>query len=102
MVNRCKTDFPVDHQDEALASIKLARAATNDSSSMKAIAIMTMAFLPGTFFAALFSVLSLRWDADPRRPGELLGILGVYTPIHGFGVCSLDTTHKTGLACAVP
>ena len=28
------------------------------------IAMMTMAFLPGTFFAALFSVPSLRWDQD--------------------------------------
>jgi hypothetical protein len=32
---------------------------------MKAIAIMTMAFLPGTFFAALFAVPILKWD-DPR------------------------------------
>jgi hypothetical protein len=29
---------------------------------MKTIAVMTMAFLPATFFAALFSVPSLRWD----------------------------------------
>lgn len=29
---------------------------------MKTIAIMTMVFLPGTFFAALFAVPSLDWD----------------------------------------
>jgi FtsH-binding integral membrane protein len=29
---------------------------------MKTIAFMTMAFLPSTFFAALFAVPSLRWD----------------------------------------
>lgn len=29
---------------------------------MKTIAVMTMAFLPATFFAALFAVPSLRWD----------------------------------------
>jgi FtsH-binding integral membrane protein len=34
----------------------------NDSASMKTVAIMTMAFLPATFFAALFAVPSLRWD----------------------------------------
>jgi hypothetical protein len=36
-----------------------------DSRDMKAIAIMTMAFLPGTFVAALFAVPSLQWtDAN--------------------------------------
>lgn len=29
---------------------------------MKTVAIMTMAFLPGTFFAALFAMPSLQWD----------------------------------------
>lgn len=29
---------------------------------MKTIAVMTMVFLPGTFFAALFAVPSLDWD----------------------------------------
>ena len=29
---------------------------------MKTVAIMTMAFLPATFFAALFSVPSLKWE----------------------------------------
>lgn len=29
---------------------------------MKTIAVMTMAFLPGTFFAALFAVPSLKWE----------------------------------------
>ncbi|CVK92449.1 uncharacterized protein FMAN_07345 [Fusarium mangiferae] len=48
----------------ALTSINLAMAATRDSSSMKVIAIMTMAFLPGTFLAALFAVPSLDWDSQ--------------------------------------
>ncbi|KAM7201957.1 hypothetical protein V8F20_004665 [Naviculisporaceae sp. PSN 640] len=49
------------HSD-ADASILLASAAKRDSSSMKTIAIMTMAFLPATFFAALFSMPTLQWD----------------------------------------
>ncbi|KAI0380051.1 hypothetical protein F5Y04DRAFT_282181 [Hypomontagnella monticulosa] len=44
--------------------IELTRAAKRDSSSMKVIAIMTMIFLPGTFFAALFAVPSLHWDGE--------------------------------------
>ncbi|RYP19075.1 hypothetical protein DL765_003571 [Monosporascus sp. GIB2] len=46
----------------AAASKDLAEATRRDSSSMKTIAIMTMVFLPGTFFAALFAVPSLQWD----------------------------------------
>ncbi|KAI1277891.1 hypothetical protein F5Y07DRAFT_76998 [Xylaria sp. FL0933] len=41
----------------------LVQAAKRDASSMKTIAVMTMAFLPGTFFAALFAMPLLRWDA---------------------------------------
>ncbi|KAI0457740.1 hypothetical protein F5B21DRAFT_70352 [Xylaria acuta] len=45
----------------AKASKELAEAAKKDSSSMKSIAIMTMLFLPGTYFAALWAVPSLKW-----------------------------------------
>ncbi|KAH8591297.1 hypothetical protein B0O99DRAFT_578626 [Bisporella sp. PMI_857] len=58
------------HEDSAInadlanSSRELAAAAKRDSSSMKTIAVMTMIFLPGTFFAALFSVPSLKWDGE--------------------------------------
>ncbi|KAK0648501.1 hypothetical protein B0T16DRAFT_116257 [Cercophora newfieldiana] len=49
----------------ANASKALAEATRRDGSSMKTIAVLTMAFLPATFFAALFSVPSLGWtDSD--------------------------------------
>jgi hypothetical protein len=32
---------------------------------MKTVAVMTMAFLPATFFAALFALPSLKWDQAP-------------------------------------
>jgi hypothetical protein len=41
---------------------------------MKAIAVMTMLFLPATFFAALFAMPSLKWD----EPGVIQGSFGVY------------------------
>ncbi|KAI1137728.1 hypothetical protein F5Y05DRAFT_60314 [Hypoxylon sp. FL0543] len=52
------------HAELADASRKIAEAAKRDSSSMRTVAIMTMAFLPATFFAALFSVPSLDWRSD--------------------------------------
>ncbi|RYO78870.1 hypothetical protein DL766_010311 [Monosporascus sp. MC13-8B] len=61
------------HED-ADASIGLAAASKRDSSSMKTVAIMTMAFLPATFFAALFAMPSLQWD----RPSVVQDNFWVY------------------------
>ncbi|KAL7619684.1 hypothetical protein AAE478_010226 [Parahypoxylon ruwenzoriense] len=52
------------HAELADASRRIAEAAQRDSSSMKTVAIMTMAFLPATFFAALFALPSLDWHAE--------------------------------------
>jgi hypothetical protein len=41
---------------------------------MKTVAIMTMGFLPGTFFAALLAVPSLQWNA----PSVVQGRFWVY------------------------
>lgn len=49
---------------DARAGISLASVAKRDSSSMKTVAIMTMAFLPATFFAALFAMPLLEWDGS--------------------------------------
>ncbi|KAK7753995.1 hypothetical protein SLS62_004094 [Diatrype stigma] len=59
------------HEDAA-TGVKLAASSTRiaadtkrDSSSMKTVAIMTMAFLPGTFFAALLAIPSFdNWVAS--------------------------------------
>ncbi|ORY66138.1 uncharacterized protein BCR38DRAFT_429338 [Pseudomassariella vexata] len=64
------------------ASNKLAAAAARDSSDMKVIAIMTMAFLPATFFAALFALPSLDWQS----PGVMDNKFWVYW------ACTVPTT----------
>ncbi|KAK5659387.1 hypothetical protein OQA88_1480 [Cercophora sp. LCS_1] len=62
------------HQDNevnaglANASKRLAEAAQQDSSSMKTVAVITMAFLPAAFFAALFSMPALGWN-EPAKFG---------------------------------
>ncbi|KAK4223360.1 hypothetical protein QBC38DRAFT_487827 [Podospora fimiseda] len=56
------------HQDSMInlqvanASRDLAEAARRDGSSMKTIAVLTMAFLPATFLAALFAIPNMGWD----------------------------------------
>ncbi|KAK3400845.1 hypothetical protein B0T20DRAFT_319446, partial [Sordaria brevicollis] len=57
------------NQMDAIRNIKtaetthqLAQAARQDSSAMKTIAVLTMAFLPATYLSTLFSMPSLNWD----------------------------------------
>jgi len=47
-----------------MSNIELARATKADGFSMKVIAVMTMAFLPGTYIATLFSLPLIQWDAS--------------------------------------
>lgn len=58
----------------ALISNRHAEAARNDSSSMKTVAVMTMAFLPATFFAALFALPSLDW----KGPAVITNTFWIY------------------------
>lgn len=46
---------------------------------MKTIAVLTMFFLPGTFFAALFSMPSLGWDQD--QPGKFVVYWACVVPV---------------------
>jgi Mg2+ and Co2+ transporter CorA len=56
--------FNLIHQNDAGASIQLAKSAKEDAASMKFLALVTLFFLPGTFFATLFAVPSLNWSSD--------------------------------------
>ncbi|KAI1146380.1 hypothetical protein F4825DRAFT_440936 [Nemania diffusa] len=44
-------------------SVTLALAASRDSRHMRTIALVTMVFLPGTFFATVFSMTFFNWQA---------------------------------------
>ena len=61
-------------REDARLSLSIANATKKDSASMKTIALMTMIFLPGTFFAALFAIPTLDWEA----PGVIQGKFWVY------------------------
>ncbi|KAH6666549.1 hypothetical protein F5X68DRAFT_236988 [Plectosphaerella plurivora] len=49
------------HYDSRV-NLKVAEAAKRDSSAMKTIAAMTMAFLPAIFLAALFALPAIEWE----------------------------------------
>ncbi|KAI0182530.1 hypothetical protein EV127DRAFT_378615 [Xylaria flabelliformis] len=57
-------------QELAAYSAEIAEQAKRDSSAMKTITIITMAFLPATFFATLFAVPTLDWRGNDVVTGE--------------------------------
>ncbi|KAI4702892.1 hypothetical protein J4E81_001765 [Alternaria sp. BMP 2799] len=61
-------------RDDAKTGKDIALTARKDSYSMKTIAIMTMIFLPPTFFATLFAMPLLRWDG----PKVIQPAFGIY------------------------
>ncbi|KUJ23863.1 uncharacterized protein LY89DRAFT_776084 [Mollisia scopiformis] len=48
----------------AETSATIARESKKDSSAMKAIAVLTMCFLPGTFLATIFAMPLFNWDSN--------------------------------------
>ncbi|KAK3493451.1 hypothetical protein B0T13DRAFT_518208 [Neurospora crassa] len=72
----CRQKEAVVWTNVLMARISRTDASTNhrEASSMRVIAVMTMAFLPATFFATLFALPAFRWDAvdgydSPSRGG---------------------------------
>lgn len=51
---------------------EIAAASKRDSASMKTVAVLTMAFLPATFFAALFTIPSLDWKGAADGGGSVI------------------------------
>ncbi|KAF2635192.1 hypothetical protein P280DRAFT_523289 [Massarina eburnea CBS 473.64] len=47
-------------------NMEIALATNRDSRHMRSIALVTMIFLPGTFFASMFSMTFFNWSDDPE------------------------------------
>ncbi|KAK6845327.1 hypothetical protein PG995_015437 [Apiospora arundinis] len=58
--------------DLAELGAEIAAASKRDSASMKTVAVLTMAFLPATFFAALFAIPSLDWKGAADGGGSVI------------------------------
>jgi Mg2+ and Co2+ transporter CorA len=61
-------------------SLELAEATKRDAAAMKTIAIMTMTFLPATFFATVFSMPVLKWVQPTVIQGGFWVYLAVTLP----------------------
>jgi len=72
----------------------IAAATKRDSSAMKTIAIMTMAFLPATFLAAFFALPVLEWEhkTDVQMDGfQLYWVVAIPSTAVIFAAWTLAT-----------
>jgi len=53
---------------------------------MKTIAVLTMAFLPATFLAAMFSMPSLEWDTSAPDKFVVYWVCVILTTVATFGL----------------
>ncbi|KAF3004729.1 hypothetical protein E8E14_008971 [Neopestalotiopsis sp. 37M] len=69
-------------------NLEIAKATSRDSKHMRSIALVTMVFLPGTFFAGMFSMTFFNWSSDNGEPivSEYFWVYVVFTI-----VCTLLT-----------
>ncbi|KAI0428345.1 hypothetical protein F5Y09DRAFT_357854 [Xylaria sp. FL1042] len=66
-IRECQTRFDgltmATQVSQGEASVTLALTTSQDSRHMRTIALVTMVFLPGTFFATIFSMTFFNWQA---------------------------------------
>jgi hypothetical protein len=53
-------------QEDNMLNFSIAVASSRDNSSMKALAVITALFLPGTYMATLFSMTMFNWQNDTQ------------------------------------
>lgn len=68
---------------QADTNVDIATAAGQDSSQMRSIALVTMVFLPGTFFATLFSMTFFNWNASGDGSVVVSAYLWIYFLVTG-------------------
>ncbi|KAG8677612.1 hypothetical protein FPOAC2_03745 [Fusarium poae] len=64
LLNEVQLAFNSVAQYDSRIAVKIGRATQSDSAAMKTIAFVTLAFLPGTFISALFSMSFFNVDDD--------------------------------------
>ncbi|CAG8956160.1 hypothetical protein HYFRA_00012077 [Hymenoscyphus fraxineus] len=75
-LNRTGLESRLTSQTNTL-SYQIASETRSDSSAMKAIAVLTMIFLPGTFLASFFAMPLFNWDSETQA-GVVNGRFWIY------------------------
>ncbi|KXH44069.1 hypothetical protein CSIM01_04373 [Colletotrichum simmondsii] len=64
-------------------NMDIATATGRDSRQMRSIAMVTMVFLPGTFFATLFSMSFFNWSPDDAQTSVVSSYIWIYFLVTG-------------------
>lgn len=64
--NEIQLAFNIVSQDDARASVAIAKATKSDSQAMKAISFIALVFLPPTYIAAVFSTTFFQFGTDSK------------------------------------
>ncbi|KAK1624440.1 hypothetical protein BDP81DRAFT_109316 [Colletotrichum phormii] len=71
-------------------NVDIATATGRDSRQMRSIALVTMVFLPGTFFATLFSMTFFNWSPGDNETSVVSSYIWIYFLVTGvFTVSTL-------------
>ncbi|KAI0551682.1 hypothetical protein F4679DRAFT_572027 [Xylaria curta] len=71
------------HWAQGDKNLEVAQETSRDSKHMRSIALVTMGFLPGTFFAGVFSMTFFSWPGDSGNPA-ISGYIWIYVVITAF------------------
>ncbi|KXH68994.1 hypothetical protein CSAL01_06611 [Colletotrichum salicis] len=88
-------------------NVDIATATGRDSRQMRSIALVTMIFLPGTFFATLFSMTFFDWSPNEDKKSVVSGYIWIYFLVTGVFTAStlvvwwyfLSPRHKKYRTC---
>ncbi|KAG7056116.1 protein kinase [Colletotrichum scovillei] len=69
-------------------NVDIATATGNDSRQMRSISLVTMIFLPGTFFATLFSMTFFDWSPNGDQQSVVSGYIWIYFLVTGVFTAS--------------
>ncbi|KAK1657020.1 hypothetical protein BDP55DRAFT_687103 [Colletotrichum godetiae] len=69
-------------------NVDIATASGRDSRQMRSIALLTMIFLPGTFFATLFSMTFFNWYPNDSQTSVVSGYIWIYFLVTGVFTAS--------------
>ncbi|KAF4498116.1 hypothetical protein FAGAP_5708 [Fusarium agapanthi] len=78
-------------------NVEIALATSQDSRHMKSIALVTMIFLPGTFFASMFSMGFFEWESDDGTVSVFQSFWVYVVLAAGFTALTVGAWWKTTL-----
>ncbi|RKL18370.1 hypothetical protein BFJ68_g4072 [Fusarium oxysporum] len=82
---RCRAQIDMMAQEDNILNARMAVASSRDSSSMKALAVITAIFLPGEFLGTLFGMSMFDWLGPDEEDNDSSGPMTDQVKVNRFG-----------------